>query len=244
MPIRVLLNGATGRMGQVTSKAIQEDPDLDLVAETGRNDNLAQAIKKTEAQVVIDFTRPEAVYQNALTIIKSGARPVIGTTGLKTLQIEKLQILSKQLKRGGIIAPNFSIGVVLLIKYAQEFAKHFPQVEIIEMHHDKKKDCPSGTAIFTAEAIAKTRKATKSSAVSIHENIKGSRGANYKNIPIHAVRLPGLVAHEQIIFGDIGETITLRHDCIDRQCFMRGVLLACKKVMKLKQLVYGLEEIL
>lgn len=244
MAIRILVNGAEGRMGQITAKTIAHHPDFSLVGQTGHQDNLTEAILATRAQVVIDFTNPDAVYQNTMAIIKAGARPVIGTTGLLPRQIKKLQDACKKYKRGGIIAPNFSIGMVLLMKYAQEFVKYFPHVEIIEMHHDRKRDCPSGTALHTAEKLAALRKASDTTHIECHETVSGSRGANYMGIPIHAVRLPGLVAHEQIIFGDTGETLTLRHDALDRQCFMRGVSLACKKVMKLNSLVYGLEEIL
>jgi len=244
MTIRIIVNGAFGRMGKLATEALIEDPHFSLVGQAGHKDNLASMIKKKEAQVVIDFTHAGSVFKNTQTIIQAGARPVIGTSGLLPQQVKKLQDNCKKLKRGGIIAPNFSIGMVLMIKYAQEFVKYFPQVEIIEMHHDRKLDCPSGTALYTAQALADARKAPKKSAVKIYENVRGSRGANYLQIPIHAVRLPGLVAHEQIIFGDVGETLTLKHDALDRQCFMRGILLACKKVMKLKKLVYGLEGVL
>jgi 4-hydroxy-tetrahydrodipicolinate reductase len=244
MPIRILVNGAQGRMGQVTAKTLEAEPGFTLVGQTGREDELALVIKETKAQVVVDFTQPAAVYENTQTIIKAGARPVIGTTGLSSQQIKKLQERCKKLKRGGIIAPNFSIGMVLMMKYAQEFVKYFPEVEIIEMHHDRKRDCPSGTALYTAESLAAARTKRPKTPLEPHESIPGSRGATYLDIPIHAIRLPGLVAHEQIIFGDLGETLTLRHDTVDRQCFMRGVVLACHKVMKLNRLVYGLDQIL
>ncbi len=244
MTIRVIVNGASGRMGQVTVKALSMEPDFEVVGQTGRGGLLAALIRETRAQVVVDFTQPSAVYKNTMTILQAGARPVIGTTGLTPKQVKKLQERCKQLKRGGVIAPNFSIGMVLMMKYAGEFVKYFPQVEIIEMHHDRKKDCPSGTALHTAEVLADARTQRQAQAFKAHESVRGSRGANYLEVPIHAVRLPGLVAHEQIIFGGLGETLTLRHDTIDRQCFMRGVVLACKKVMKLKGLVYGLQAIL
>ena len=244
MTIRVLVNGSQGRMGLVTVKALSEDAAFTLVGQTGHKDKLAAEIEKTKAQVVVDFTQPTSVYQNTLTIIQAGARPVIGTTGLTPQQIKKLQALCQKKRRGGLIVPNFSIGMVLLMKYAQEFVKYFPQVEIIEMHHERKKDAPSGTAIYTAETLAAARGSLKTVKQKVHETVKGSRGASYQGIPVHAIRLPGLVAHQQIIFGDVGETLTLRHDSIDRQCFMRGVILACKKVMELKKLTLGLQEIL
>jgi len=244
MTIRILVNGAAGKMGLVTVKTIIAEPELELVGQTGRGDDLGEMIRETRAQVVVEFTQPKVVYENTLAIIAAGARPVVGTTGLSSQQIKKLQERCNKLRRGGIIAPNFSLGMVLMMKYAAEFAKYFPQVEIIEMHHDRKKDAPSGTALYTAEMMAASRSRPGKGATALHETVPGSRGANHLGIPIHAIRLPGLVAHEQIIFGDIGETLTLRHDTIDRQCFMRGVVLACKKVMKLKKLVYGLEQVL
>jgi 4-hydroxy-tetrahydrodipicolinate reductase len=243
MTIRVLVNGASGRMGQATVKAIANDPELVLAGTTGRQDDLAAAIKTHQAQVVVDFTNADAVQESTKIIIASGAHPVIGTSGLLMAQIKEFQALCKSAKLGGIIAPNFSLGAVLLMKHAQEMAKYFEHVEIIEMHHDGKLDSPSGTALRTAEMIAvnfNPAPATKKS----KETIPGARGATHHQIPIHAVRLPGLVAHEQVIFGGTGETLTLRHDSIDRLSFMPGVCLACKKVVKLDELVYGLEHVL
>ena len=243
MSIRVLVNGANGRMGQATVKAITADPELTLVGTTGRQDNLAEAIKTHAADVVVDFTNAEAVAESTRIIIESGARPVIGTSGLLLEQVKAFQATCKAAKLGGIIAPNFSLGAVLLMKHAQEIAKYFGHVEIIEMHHDGKLDSPSGTALRTAEMLATNFKSA-STAKKTKETIPGARGATYHDIPIHAIRLPGLVAHEQVIFGGIGETLTLRHDSIDRVSFMPGVCLACKKVMTLDELVYGLEHVL
>ena len=245
MPISVLVNGAFGRMGQMTTKAINEHPKLTLVGQTGREYNLAKAIQDSKAEVVVDFTHPDVAYQNAVTILESGARPVIGTSGLTQEQVQKLQKIAAELKLGGVIAPNFSLGGVLMMKYAKEIARYMPNVEIIEMHHQEKADSPSGTAMRTAEMLA--------SAVTTllndpeppsKENIPGSRGAKYHHVPIHAVRLPGLLAHQQIIFGSLGETLTLRHDTIDRLSFMPGVCLACEKVLSLDRLVLGLEALL
>ncbi len=243
MSIRVLINGANGRMGKASVAAITADPELELVGTTSRGDDLANAIKKSHAEVVVDFTNAEAVQESTRTIIAANAHPVIGTSGLLMPQIVEFQAACKKAQLGGIIAPNFSLGAVLLMKHAQEIAKYFSHVEIIEMHHDGKLDSPSGTALRTAEMLAvnfkpaQTTKKTK-------ETIPGARGAMHHQIPIHSVRLPGLVAHEQVIFGDTGETLTLRHDSIDRIAFMPGVRLACKKVVTLKELVYGLEHVL
>lgn len=246
MPINILVNGAFGRMGQMTVNAIQPHSGFSLVGQTGREYDLEKAIKDSKAQVVIDFTHPDSVYKNAIAIIDAGAHPVIGTTGLKPEQVRSLQEKCASLKRGGIIAPNFSLGAVLMMKYAREIAKYMPDVEIVEYHHDNKADSPSGTALRTAEMLAESisknakDKATKKTI----ESIPGARGAIHHGIPIHAVRLPGFLAHEQVMFGATGEILTLRHDSLDRACFMPGVTLACEKVMQLDSLVVGLENIL
>lgn len=244
MLIPVLINGAHGKMGQITAKTLACHADFSLVKQTGRSDDLVNEIKKSGAKIVIDFTNAHSVYDNTKAIIESGAHPIIGTSGLTKEQIQELQKQCAELRRGGIIAPNFSLGAVLMMKYAQEVAKYFPQVEIIEMHHDGKLDSPSGTAVRTAEMIAATRKEHITAQKTLRETLPGARGASYQNISIHAIRLPGLVAHQQILFGGLGETLSIKHDSIDRQCFMPGVVLACKKVMELNELVIGLEHIL
>lgn len=244
MPINILVNGAFGRMGQITVKTISEHAGFALVGQTGREYDLKTSIKDSNAQVVIDFTHPESVFTNASIIIESGAHPVIGTTGLVSDQIRQLQEKCAKLKLGGIIAPNFSLGAVLMMKYAKEIVKYLPHVEVIEMHHDGKADSPSGTALRTAEMLAQSTPSVNQPQKPSRETVPGARGANYHHIPIHAIRLPGFLAHEQIIFGNLGETLTLRHDSIDRQCFMPGICLACERVVTLDQLVYGLEEIL
>lgn len=244
MTIKVLVNGAFGRMGQMVVKTINEHPSLELVGQTGREYDLKKSIHDSGAQVVVDFTSAEAAYTNTAAIIEANAHPVIGTSGLKIEQVKELQQLCAAKKLGGLIAPNFSIGAVLMMKYACEIAKYMPDVEIIELHHEKKTDSPSGTAVRTAEMIAETVANINPSARKSLEIIPGGRGANYRGIPIHAVRLPGFLAHQEIIFGAPGETLTLRHDSIDRGCFMPGVALACERVVKLDRLMYGLEEIL
>lgn len=244
MSIQILVNGANGKMGQLAVMIINEHPDFTLVGTTQRQDDLATAIKKNKAQVVIDFTNAEAVLKNANIIIKSGAHPVIGTTGLLQDQVKLLQAQCAKIKLGGIIAPNFSLGAVLMMKYAQEIAAYFPQVEIIEMHHAGKLDSPSGTAIRTAEMIAERRSATMPLTKKSHETIPHARGANYQQIPIHSIRLPGIVAQQQVIFGRDGERLTIQYDTIDRHCYIPGILLACQKVLHLDQLVYGLEHVI
>lgn len=244
MPIRVLVNGAFGRMGQLTTKAITAHPKLELSGQTGREYDLKQAIKDSKADVVVDFTHPEVVFKNTQTILDAGARPVIGTTGLKADEVKALQKIAAAAKIGGVIAPNFSMGAVLVMKAAREMAKYIPNMEIIEMHHEAKIDSPSGTAMRAAELMAECASNPNALISELRETIPGARGALLRGIPIHSIRLPGMLAHLEILFGNPGETVTLRHDSIDRQCYMPGICLACEKVMTLDKLAYGLEEIL
>ena len=240
---RVLINGSMGRMGQESIKAVSEDPELKLVAQTDLGDNLAESIDQSKAQVVIDFTTAASALKNTFCIIESGARPVIGTSGLLPEEISELQALCTKHKLGGIIAPNFAIGAVLMMKYSQDAAKYFPHVEVIELHHDHKAEAPSGTAIKTANLLAESRGSAPKK-VDEKEILSGARGANAGDIRIHSVRLPGLVAHQEIIFGGRSQILTIRHDSIHRDSFMPGVCLACKKVVDLNELVYGLEHLL
>ena len=230
-------------MGKESVKAVTEDPELDLVAETDLGDNLYDKIEKTQAQVVVDFTTAAVVMENSVVIIESGAKPVIGTSGLLPEQVSKLQELCKKHNNGGIIAPNFALGAVLMMKYAQDAAKYFPNAEVIELHHDSKADAPSGTAIKTANLLAESRKSVPEK-IDEKEIILGARGAESQDIRIHSVRLPGLVAHQEVIFGGKSQTLKIKHDSIHRDSFMPGVCLACKKVMRLNELVYGLEHLL
>lgn len=243
-PISIIVNGAHGKMGSETVLAINNTPELKLVAALGSSDNLESAIQKTHADCVIDFTTPNAVFQNTKTILENNARPIIGTSGLKLDQVNELQSLAAKKKLGGLIAPNFSLGAVMMMQFAKTAAAFFPDVEIIEMHHEQKKDAPSGTALKTAELIAEQQHASIKNPNECRESLPGALGAKHKNIPIHSIRLPGLVAHQLVIFGGDHETLTIRHDSIHRKSFMPGVILACKKVPTLKSLVYGLESLL
>jgi 4-hydroxy-tetrahydrodipicolinate reductase len=236
--IRVIVNGAKGRMGQESVKAVQSDPALELVAATDIGDDLCETIKSTGAEVVVDFTLASVGFQNAKTILKSGARPVIGTSGFDKKSVEELSLLVKEKNLGGIIAPNFAIGAVLMMKFAKEAAKYLPDVEIIELHHDKKEDFPSGTAVKTAELIADGRDPE------FFAKEDQGRAVYHAGVPIHSVRLPGYVAHQEVVFGGPAQTLSLRHDSIHRESFMPGVVLACKEVVKLNELVFGLDVIL
>jgi len=230
-------------MGQESVKAIMEDPELDLVSQTDLNDNLTEIINQSGAQVVLDFTHADVVMDVSVSIIESGARPVIGTSGLLPQQVRELQNLCRKQKTGGVIAPNFAIGAVLMMKYSQDAAKYLPEAEVIELHHDGKLDAPSGTAIKTANLIAEVRK-NFSKTTTEKEIISGARGGDYEGVRIHSVRLPGMIAHQEVIFGGQSQSLTIRHDSIHRESFMPGVCLACKKVMGLRELVYGLEKLL
>lgn len=243
MTIKVLINGAKGRMGLACVKVIEDDVRFSLVGCPEKNSDLILEIQRSHCDVVIDFTNAAVVFDNAKKIIAADARPVIGTSGLKTDQIELLQNECRAKKLGGIVAPNFSLGAVLLMKYSREIVKYFPDVEIIETHHTGKLDSPSGTSMRTAEMLAENRQ-TILAKKPLHENVVGARGALYQDIPIHSIRLPGYIAYEQVIFGAVGESLTLTHNSIDRACFMPGVILACEKVMGLQEMVYGLERIL
>jgi 4-hydroxy-tetrahydrodipicolinate reductase len=244
MAIRVLVNGAKGRMGRQVVAAVQAEPETELVGETDLGDDLPAAIARSKAQVVVDFTHPSSAYANVQAILAAGARPVVGTTGFTPEQIADLQARAQAKGLGGLIAPNFAIGAVLMMRLAAEAARHMPYVEIIELHHDGKAEAPSGTAIKTAELIAEVRPKAPPLQVESKELSPGARGARGYAVPIHSVRLPGHVAHQEVILGGLGETLRIRHDSISRESFMPGVLLAVKKAPALKQLFYGLEHLL
>jgi len=260
---KVIVNGACGRMGQAVLKAVLDDKELGLVGAVdikggkdvgdllgiGKTDiivgeDLQTVIDTVKPDVMVDFTRPDVIFNNACTALKNHVSPVIGTTGLSDAEKDKLNELAIANNTPAFIAANFAIGAVLMMMMAKEAAKYLPNVEIIELHHDQKLDAPSGTAITTAEMISEVRKPMKQGHPDETEKITGARGAEYNGIPIHSVRLPGYVAHQEVIFGGLGQTLTLRHDSIDRTSFMPGVVLACKKVTGLKGLVRNLDQIL
>ncbi|MFN8392431.1 MAG: 4-hydroxy-tetrahydrodipicolinate reductase [Bdellovibrionota bacterium] len=241
--VRVLVNGSKGKMGQEVVRAVGEDPQLELVGSTDVDDNLKHAIEALRPDVVVDFTTAAAGVANAELILALGVHPVIGTSGFKEPDVKRLQSVAADKNLGGVIAPNFAIGAVLMMKFAQEAAKHLPHVEIIELHHDGKADSPSGTAVRTAELIAAARAEAPASREEL-QIVPGARGAELNSVHIHSVRLPGFVAKQQVIFGAKGQTLTLTHDSNHRESFMPGVCLACREVVKRKELYYGLEHLL
>lgn len=242
--IPVLVNGAKGRMGREACLAVKAEADLELVGETDLGDDLAAAIKSRGAAVVVDFTHPDFAVTNTRTILQSKARPVVGTTGFRPEEIKELQALASSLKLGGLIAPNFAIGAVLLMKFAAEAARHLPAVEVIELHHDQKLDAPSGTALKTVELMQESLSGRGWAPPAGKESVPGARGGTYLGVPIHSVRLPGYVAHQEVLFGGTGQVLTIRHDSLSRASFMPGVVLAVRKAPRLEALYYGLETIL
>jgi 4-hydroxy-tetrahydrodipicolinate reductase len=252
-------------MGRAVVKAVHEDPETELVAAIDHHEagsdagalagigpvgvsigtNLGQALAESRAEVLVDFTRADAAYENAVTAINSGVSPVIGTTGMSAQQEAELARLAEEKGVGVLIAPNFAIGAVLMMLFARQAAKYMPEVEIIELHHEKKVDAPSGTAMRTVDLILEGR-GQRTAIRPGHEDLKleGARGGDVQGVRVHSVRLPGYVAHQECIFGGLGQTLTIRHDSIDRASFMPGVVLSCKKVRALKGLVKGLEHIL
>lgn len=243
MSIKVIVNGASGKMGSLACQTLRDHPNFELVAALGRHDNLGQAIDQTHANIVVDLTVADVAYTNARTIIDHQVHPVIGTTGFSDEQIAALQDQCKAQQLGGIIVPNFSINAVLMMHCAAICARFQSEVEIIETHHQKKLDSPSGTAIKTADLIAAARQHPKNH-LEHKASLPGARGATYQDINIHSLRLPGVVAKQEIIFGNSGETLSLTHECIDRSAYMPGLILACEGVQTLKSLYYGLEKLI
>lgn len=261
--IKIIVAGFKGKMGSTATKMVLDTPEFELVGvldphadESNLNElneytedipvfhRKEDVLAETTVDVWIDFTIPEVAYENTRFALENSIRPVVGTTGLDEEDVKELQRLADQKRIGGLIAPNFAIGAILMMQFAAQAAKYFPDVEIIELHHDNKLDAPSGTAIKTAEMIIEERGAHQQGHPDEKESLAGARGADYQGMKIHSVRLPGLVAHQQVQFGSTGEGLTIRHDSYDRSSFMTGVALACTKVMENEQLVYGLENLL
>jgi 4-hydroxy-tetrahydrodipicolinate reductase len=220
--IKVLVNGASGKMGVYTVAAIKAATDLELVATCNSQDNLEDALLQHTPDVAVDFTLPHCIFVNIQLMIKHNVHPVIGTSGLTPENIKEITKACSEKNLGGIFAPNFSVGAVLMMKYAKEAASYFSYAEIIERHHEKKVDAPSGTAAHTQQLVQQY----------------------IQSVPTHSVRMPGVFAEQEVIFGGQGETFTISHKAIDRECMMPGVVLACEKVTKMSQFVIGLEHLL
>jgi 4-hydroxy-tetrahydrodipicolinate reductase len=261
--IRVLVVGACGKMGREVVKAVTQADGMDVVAAVdvacGGEDagtlagiaplgiamqaDLAAAIRQSQAQVMVDFTRPDVIMSNLRTATPLGIAAIVGTTGLTAEHLDELRSLSAMARAPIFIAPNFAIGAVLMMQFSQQAARHFDYAEVIEFHHEKKLDAPSGTALRTAEMM-RDSVANRLAQPATPEQGEASRGLPIGNIRVHAVRLPGMVASQEVIFGGLGQTLTIRHDTINRESFMPGVVLAVRKVLGLSGVVVGLEEIL
>ncbi len=265
MTIRVAIAGARGKMGKEAVHTVMNNPEMELVAAFDYKNvgttladtnlfpadfsipiftDLEELSRMTKPDVLVDLTTPEFVYEHTKQALALHIRPVVGTTGFSDEQLEELKALAISTKTGCIIAPNFAVGAVLMMKFAEQAAKYLPDIEIIEMHHDQKLDAPSGTAIKTAHLISQDRPIHPQGHQREKEILTGARGADYDGMRIHSVRLPGLVAHQQVLLGGEGQLLTIRHDSFNRGSFMSGVVLSIKTVMEKEELIYGLEHII
>lgn len=259
MGIAVAVVGAAGRMGSEVCRAVLAEDDLELVAavdptaagtplrDLGVGSDLVvsgdvEAVATADADVAVDFTTPRAVAGNVAWYLDHGVHGVIGTSGMADDDLDRLTAQAREVEANVLLAPNFAIGAVLLMEFARQAARWLPHVEIIELHHDRKADAPSGTALRTADLIAAAR--AEAPEPVLGETHAGARGADRAGIRVHAVRLPGLVAHQEVVFGGTGQTLTVRHDSLDRSSFMPGVVLGIRGVGDLDGLVVGLEHLL
>jgi 4-hydroxy-tetrahydrodipicolinate reductase len=261
--IKVIICGIAGNMGSMTAKTITEQNDIILVGGTDVNhveaeieqiipglplkfkitDNLDELIKTEKPDIMIDLTKGHAAPGNILTCLKNKIPCVVGTTGISDEHLDEINKISNTQNTPVFLIPNFSVGAVLMMKFAKEASGYFQTAEIIELHHNKKTDAPSGTAIRTAQLMKEARE-NFIAPVSEVEKLEGARGANSDNIRIHSVRLPGLLAHQKVIFGGTGETLTIHHDSLSRESFMPGIMLAIRKIKDLSGVVVGLENVL
>lgn len=239
--IRVALSGAAGRMGRVVLPGLEGTPGIEVVARIEKDDDLVAAARAARAEVVVDFTTPGAAAGNARKILEAGCCGVIGTTGFSEADLVDLDARARAAGLGLLVAPNFALGSILLQRFAAEAARLLTRCEIVEYHHDGKADAPSGTALRTAEAIAA---AGSGAGGGPSGGPAGARGVEHHGVRIHAVRLPGFVAHQEVIFGGLGEVLTLRHDAISRECYLPGVVLGVRAIRGKVGLLRGLETLL
>jgi 4-hydroxy-tetrahydrodipicolinate reductase len=244
-PIKVAIAGYRGKVGSVLAAAFQSAADVNYVGGVGRGDDLAEFLHHKRPRALVDFTRPTEAMHNALAAVAAGASPVVGTTGLSSADLDKLETACKAKEVGGIVAPNFAIGAVLMMHLADIAAPHFDAVEVIEMHHEAKLDAPSGTALSTARRLA-ARRGDKpfSHKKPERETLAGTRGGEEGNIAVHSIRLPGFVADQEIIFGLPGQTLTITHRTTSREAYVPGVLLAIRRVTTEPRFYRGLDQLL
>jgi 4-hydroxy-tetrahydrodipicolinate reductase len=252
--IRVGVVGAGGRMGREVARAVVADPEMDVVAAIDPKtagdavegvtvmDELS-ALLDAGAEVAVDFTAPDAVMPTLRWTVGNGIHAVVGTTGISPADLDELRSLTDDAPANVFVAPNFAIGAVLMMRFAEHAARHLPAAEVIELHHDRKVDAPSGTALATARAMAAARGPVPP-APGGDDDHPGARGTDVDGIRVHSVRLPGLVAHQEVILGGPGQTLSIRHDTTDRSCFMPGVLMAIRAVGSRPGLTVGLDALL
>jgi 4-hydroxy-tetrahydrodipicolinate reductase len=263
--IRVVVSGAAGRMGRAAVRAVAGDGGVALVGALGHSravgddagvtagqsaldvridEDLDTLLDRARPDVLVEFAPGATAVAHARAAIPRGVRPVIGATGLAPKDVQDLTGLCEAGRVGAVIAPNFALGAVLMMQFARQAARYFPHAEVIELHHDRKRDAPSGTAAKTAQMIADARGEAPAPKVREEETAAGARGGTVSGVRVHSVRLPGLVAHQEVIFGGPGQALTIRHDSFNEESFMPGLLLAIRRVMSLNSLVYGLENVL
>jgi 4-hydroxy-tetrahydrodipicolinate reductase len=244
-PIRTAVAGHRGKVGSVLAAALQTEPDIDYVGGLGKGDDLAAFLHEKRPRAFVDFTRPSEAVHNALAAIAAGASPVVGTTGIGAADVDKIETACKSKGVGGIVAPNFAVGAVLMMHLAEVAAPHFEAVEVIEMHHAAKLDAPSGTALATARRLA-ARRGDKpfSHKRAEKETLAGTRGGEEGKVAVHSVRLPGFVADQEVIFGLPGQTLTIAHRTTSREAYVPGVLLAIRAVTSTDRFYRALDELL
>jgi 4-hydroxy-tetrahydrodipicolinate reductase len=237
--------GAGGKMGSTVCAAVDEAGDLELVARIDPQAGLESisALEKSGADVAVDFTHPSAVADNVEAALRGGVHAVVGTTGWGPSEVERFRALCEETKSHCLLAPNFAIGAVLMMRLAEVCAPHFERAEVIELHHDAKADAPSGTARLTVERMNAARERWPTRPES-SELVEGTRGGLLEGIRVHSVRLPGLVAHHEVIFGTTGQTLSIRHDSTDRSSFLPGILLGIRRISEVPGLTVGLEHLL
>ncbi|HVS48074.1 MAG TPA: 4-hydroxy-tetrahydrodipicolinate reductase [Candidatus Dormibacteraeota bacterium] len=244
-PIRVAVAGYRGKVGSVLAAALQSEPGIEYVGGVELGDDLAAFLHEKRPRALVDFTQPSEALHNALAAVASGASPVVGTTGMSADAVDKLDTACKSKGLGGIVAPNFAVGAVLMMHLADIAAPHFDAVEVIEMHHATKLDAPSGTALSTARRLAaKRRDKPFSHKKAEKETLPGTRGGEEGNVAVHSVRLPGFVADQEVIFGLPGQTLTIVHRTTSREAYIPGVVLAIHKVTAEPRFYRGLDELL
>ena len=244
-PIRVAIGGYRGKVGSVLASAFQDEEGIDYVGGVTKGDDLARFLHEKRPRAFVDFTRPGEALHNALASVAAGASPVIGTTGLQPADVDKIATACGEKKLGGIVAPNFAVGAVLMMHLAELAAPHFEAVEIIELHHAGKLDAPSGTALSTAKRLAAKRGDRKfAHRKPEKETLAGTRGGEEGNVAVHSVRLPGFVADQEVIFGLPGQTLTITHRTTSREAYAPGVLLAIRAVVESARFYRGLDDLL